>query len=222
MAHLSDSYKEKRTDYYRNVRREIIPLLPKSVSRVFEIGCGEGYTLSFLKDNLLCEWAGGIELFHDAAEKAKVRNIDLVLEGDVSNLNLPIEFNSMDVILCLDVLEHLVDPWGTLKYLSSFLKKNGILICSIPNVRNWKVVLPLIFKGEWTYTNEGLLDKTHLRFFTKKTAIELLELSGYKVETIECTGLEKWRKIAVANLITLNLFKPFLEFQYVIKAKKIE
>jgi SAM-dependent methyltransferase len=220
MTNNYDSYREKRTQYYRNVRKEILPLLPISISSVFEVGCGEGYTLSYLKDNLICDWVGGVELFHDAAEKAKQRNIDLVLEGDVNNISLPIELNSLDVILCLDVLEHLVDPWTTLTYLRTFLKKDGVLICSIPNVRNWRVVFPLIFKGEWKYTKEGLLDKTHLRFFTKKTAIELLEVSSYEVDRVESTGLEKWRKPSILNFLTLNIFRSFLEFQYIIRASK--
>lgn len=214
------AYQEKTLDYFENVRREVLPLLPNHVDRIFEVGCGAGGTLSFLKSSGRCDWAGGVELFHDAAETAKGK-VDLVLEGGIETINLPFEENSMDVILCLDVLEHLVDPWGVIRQLHALLKPGGVLICSIPNVRNFRVVLPLLFLGRWQYSREGILDKTHLRFFTKESAIELIECSGLVVDMVGSTGLEKWNKpAAITNLLSLSIFRPFFEFQYLIRAIK--
>ena len=79
-----------------------------------------------------------------------------------------------------------------------------------------------MFGGKWEYTDEGLLDRTHLRFFTKKTALNLLESSGLKVDKIKETGFEKGNKTRVANLITFSLFKPFLTAQYVFRAIKYQ
>lgn len=215
-----DTSENKASEYYGHVRSEILPLLPMGVNRIFEVGCGEGDTLSFIKSSGRCVWAGGIELFHNAAEQAKNKNIDLVLEGNISELELPIEENSLDAILCLDVLEHLVDPCSVLQRLYKYLKPGGVLICSIPNVRNFRVLIPLVVHGEWEYQKDGILDQTHLRFFTKSSAISLVEASGCRVDKVSTTGLEKWSKVYIANLFTLNVFRPYFEFQYLIRGIK--
>lgn len=211
----------KTSQYYSHARKEILPLLPKDVSRIFEVGCGAGDTLSFLKKSGGCKWAGGVELFHEAAELARTKDIDLVLEGNINDCFLPIELGSLDVILCLDVLEHLADPWTALHRLNKYIKRGGVLICSIPNIRNFRVVVPLIMKGEWNYSKEGILDQAHLRFFTKESATTLVASSGFHVDMVSSTGLEKWNKAAILNLLTLNVFKAFFEFQYLIRGIKI-
>ena len=91
---------------------------------------------------------------------------------------------SLDLILCLDVLEHLVDPWSVVKRLSPLLAPNGRLVVCVPNVRNWKFVANLLFRGDFTYRDAGLLDRTHLRFFVRQTAVELAEAGAVPVTWI--------------------------------------
>jgi 2-polyprenyl-3-methyl-5-hydroxy-6-metoxy-1,4-benzoquinol methylase len=184
-----------------------------------EIGCGSGNTLKYIKDNYQCDWACGVELVHEAAEITRSK-VDLVIEGDIENIDLPIEPESLDVILCLDVLEHLMDPWKVISKLEMLLKPDGVIIVSIPNVRNFHVVFPLIFRGEWKYLDIGVLVKTHLRCFTRSTAIKLIESSGLKCDMVKGTGFERGSKTRVANLVTFSIFKPFFVFQYLIRAKK--
>jgi SAM-dependent methyltransferase len=210
----------KEDDYYGRVRSEIMPLLPAGLDRIFEVGCGAGETLAFLKRTGRCSWAGGIELFHQAAEEARCKGLDLIIEGDIAGTRLPFALQSLDAILCLDVLEHLVDPHAVLSTLHGYLKPGGVVICSIPNVRYFSVTLPLLFRGDWTYTDQGVLDRTHLRFFTKKTAVSLVASAGFRINAVRATGLEKWSKGALVNLLTLNLFRPFLEFQYLVRGEK--
>jgi SAM-dependent methyltransferase len=219
MSQGGAAYQEKTVDYFTNVRHAILPLLPNHVGRIFEVGCGAGDTLSFLKSSGRCEWIGGIEIFHEAAELANPK-LDLLLEGSIERISLPFDENSLDVILCLDVLEHLIDPWEVVRKLHSILKPGGILICSIPNVRHYRASLPLLFLGRWQYTDHGILDKTHLRFFTRESAIELVACSGLVVDKINSTGLEIWSKAGIANLLSLSIFKGLFEFQYLIRAIK--
>jgi len=216
---MVNPYQEKTAEYFANVRREILPLLPANAARIFEVGCGAGDTLYFLKRHSKCCWAGGIELFHHAAENAREK-LDLVLEGSIEDPTLSLDNESIDVILCLDVLEHLIDPWAVICRLHAWLKPGGMLICSIPNVRNFRVVLPLLFLGRWRYTQYGILDRTHLRFFTKESAIALVECSGLLVDTVRSTGLDKFDKVAIANLLSLTIFRPLFEYQYLIRAIK--
>jgi 2-polyprenyl-3-methyl-5-hydroxy-6-metoxy-1,4-benzoquinol methylase len=92
-----------------------------------------------------------------------------------------IEPGSLDAILCLDVLEHLVDPWAVVKRLSALLRPGGRLIVSVPNIRNWKFIRGLLFRGDFHYRDSGLLDRTHLRFFVRATAITLAASGGLTV-----------------------------------------
>jgi len=215
MNNIDNLYNSKDKSYYKNIRIEIMPLLPEKIDRIFEIGCGTGETLAYIKNVKHAKWTGGIELTKTTEKIKKNKNIDLIIYGDIENKILPFKKASLYIILCLDVLEHLNNPWAVLKKLRSYLKKDGIIICSIPNVRNYKVLFPLLFLDNWNYSENGILDKTHLRFFTKKTSIKLIEKSGFKVDSI--TSLIYGKNI-YANLITLNIFKPLFTFQYLIKA----
>lgn len=210
-------YEDKGAQYYSHVRREIAPLIPKRCERVLEIGCGQGDTLLWLKDTQPnCQWIGGVELFPDSGKIAQER-LDWFSAGNIEALDLPIEKGSLDLILCLDVLEHLVDPWAVIHKLHTLLKPGGSILASIPNIRFFSASLGLVVFGNWRYEQEGILDRTHLRFFTKKTAIELMQTSGLYCDQVIGRGLEKGRKARWLNLLTLGLFRPFFEFQYLIR-----
>jgi hypothetical protein len=119
-------------------------------------------------------------------------------------------------------LEHLVDPWAVVRKLDGLLRPGGILIASIPNVRHVKVLAPLVLRGRWDYTNSGLLDRTHLRFFVRGSAIALLESSGLKVDAVEANGpLSPGSVLALLNKLTFTMFQEFLDFQYLIRARKV-
>jgi len=209
----------ENVEYFNHTRKEIAPLLPNKIERILEIGCGSGNTVSWVKQEWGCKWAGGVELFSEAAEKARDK-IDIVYCGDIEKLDLTLEESSLDVILCLDVLEHLVDPWGLIAKLYRLLKTGGVIIACIPNMRNFHVTFPLLLFGQWNYTNDNFLDKTHLRFFTKITAIDLLECSGLKVDVVNETGFERWSNSRIANILTFGLLKPVFVYEYLIRAKK--
>jgi SAM-dependent methyltransferase len=211
-------YEGKEHEYFRQVRLEILPLLPPSLDRVLEIGCGAGFTLEHLRRTGRCRWTGGVELFPEAARLARQR-VDEVYEGDIEEMDLPIPPGSIDAILCLDVLEHLIDPWSVIPRLHALLKPNGVIVASIPNIRHHSVLLPLLLRGRWEYTSSGLLDKTHLRFFTKRSAIALMECSGLRVDAAEATGLTGPRS-RLLNALTFSLARPWLEFQFLLRARR--
>lgn len=155
----------------------------------------------------------GVELVE--SEACKARSVAEVVVGSVEAIELPFAEQSFDVILTLDVLEHLQDPWATVRKLHRLLKPKGCLIASIPNVRHIAVLAPLAIAGRWTYRDSGLLDRSHLRFFTERSAIELLECSGLKVDKIKAS---RGRKSRALNIATLGLLRPFFDFQYLIRA----
>jgi SAM-dependent methyltransferase len=215
-APLDLLYAEKTSSYFDRVRTEILPLLPTGcVDRVLEVGCGGGDTLAHLQATGRCRWTYGVELFPEAAQIARGR-LDEVYEGNIEQLDPPIAPASLDVVLCLDVFEHLIDPWTTASRLARLLKRGGALIASIPNVRHFRVVMPLLLRGRWDYAEFGLMDRTHLRFFTEHSASELVRQAGLRVDAVRKSGLESKRKRA-ALALSAGLLEPLLVFQYLIR-----
>lgn len=165
--------------YYGTARTEILAWLPARVRRMLDVGCGVGATTAAVKQARRVEWAGGIEFIEDVAARARPV-FDSVWSGDAADA--PIEDtiapSSLDLVLCLDVLEHMADPWATVRRLSLLLEPGGRLIVSVPNIRHWKFVWRLATYGDFVYRDAGLLDRTHLRFFVRSTAIELATCGG--------------------------------------------
>jgi 2-polyprenyl-3-methyl-5-hydroxy-6-metoxy-1,4-benzoquinol methylase len=214
MDSLKENYETKSVGYYDRVRRDILPLVPKYSNRVLEIGCGRGDTLEYLKSNDYCGWTCGVDLFPEAIESARSK-VDEVHQGNIEEMLLPIEPGSIDVILCLDVLEHLLNPEKVVAYLHTLLVPGGAMIASIPNVRHRSVILPLVLQDKWEYQDGGVLDNTHLRFFVRKTAIDLMQSSGLKLDKILFNyggGKDKF-----FNAITLGFINSFFKIQYLIK-----
>ncbi|HUL01093.1 MAG TPA: glycosyltransferase [Nitrospirota bacterium] len=210
-----------KNQYYEYTRKEILPLLPDSPSKVLEIGCGAGNTLVWLKSLKHCTWIAGVEISPEAAEIARER-LDAVYPVNIEQNSIPIQEATLDLILCLDVLEHMIDPWEVVRRLHKLLKPGGALIVSIPNVRNKDVLFPLLFKGEWDYTDAGILDKTHLRFFVRDTAIRLVESSGLKVDRTISTGLGRSRKSQIVNALLPSLITTLFEKQYLIRGVRVD
>ena len=201
--------------YYKCSRQDLLRYIRPGAHRVLDVGCAEGMLGASLKQQGLAEEVIGIELLPAAAHAAGTV-LDRVICGDIETMDLNslgLKSGSFDYILCADVLEHLRDPSNVLKQLRSLLKKNGVLISSIPNVRYWGVILPLLFKGEWIYRNHGIMDRTHLRFFTRKTAICLFEECGLRV--IRCDGSPLRRNLnKIINIATLGMTREFIIVQW--------
>ncbi|ACA60194.1 class I SAM-dependent methyltransferase [Candidatus Desulforudis audaxviator] len=172
-------YKEKLQAYFQNARRELVDLFPLGTERVLEIGCGNGATGHLAKSLGRSQFYAGVEISCSAAADAQ-RVLDAVHVGDIESYitQLPYPESYFDLLLFGDVLEYLIDPWGVLKDLCFYLKCGGTVIASIPNVRHVKVLLPLLFQGKFEYQEEGILDRGHLRFFTKRSIYQLLGSSG--------------------------------------------
>jgi 2-polyprenyl-3-methyl-5-hydroxy-6-metoxy-1,4-benzoquinol methylase len=207
----------KPADYFSNARREIGPLLPPHSRSVLEVGCGTGETLRWLRVIGGCDVTAGLEMSEQAAAVAR-QHVDRVVVGNAEQL-IESEFdpNSFDALLCLDVLEHMVDPWSFVESAQRLLRPGGVFIASIPNVRNIRVVAPLLARGRWEYRASGILDRTHLRFFTKNSALALMSSGSLEVFQLLRHMAPLSRK---ANLLTLGLFQDLLTSQYIIASKR--
>jgi len=202
--------------YYANARKEIASLLPLRMDNVLEIGCSEGNTLLWLREEKDAKTCRGMEILPEAAERAKSRGLEIVV-GDIETDGILFQEKN-DLVLCLDVLEHLRDPWRTLPIIVDSIRPGGSLIVSLPNIAHISILSGLIFRDDWTYQDAGILDRTHLRFFTRRTACKLLACSGIKLTTIKPKFARKTHRNL--NFITLGLFERFFAYQYIFLVKK--
>jgi 2-polyprenyl-3-methyl-5-hydroxy-6-metoxy-1,4-benzoquinol methylase len=188
------------TGYFDRARREVLPHLPARCARLLELGCGTGATVEAVRAARAVAWAGGVELDPEAAEQARAQ-LDRVWEADVERNAFEAEIapGSLDLVLCLDILEHLVEPWDVVKRLGPLLAPGGRLIVSVPNVRHWRFVWRLLVHGDFRYREAGILDRTHLRFFTRETAAELATSGGLRL--VHCGSATCYRRLDARGLL---------------------
>ena len=198
--------------YFDHMRPEVLRHFPAGARRVLDVGCGEGTLASGLPDRDKLEvW--GIELDEAAAATAS-SHLDRVLTGDAAVMVKDLPDAYFDCVFCNDILEHLVTPEALLLSLGSKLAPGGTLISSVPNVRHFWNVWDLVLRGRWDYVDEGILDRTHLRFYTRATMRELFEGCGYRVDSV--TGLNPTgsMKFKLFNVLTLGRFGEMRFLQY--------
>jgi 2-polyprenyl-3-methyl-5-hydroxy-6-metoxy-1,4-benzoquinol methylase len=176
----STDFKYTRYDESAGSTHElVVGLVPEGTS-VLEVGCATGYMTEVLVKRRGCRVVG-IELDAEAAAAASAY-CDRVIVGDIESLDLEEELGEerFDAVLFADVLEHLRDPVDVLERVRQFVAEDGVVIASIPNVAHVSVRLALL-GGEFRYREKGLLDDTHLRFFTRESIVDLFESSGFVV-----------------------------------------
>jgi 2-polyprenyl-3-methyl-5-hydroxy-6-metoxy-1,4-benzoquinol methylase len=203
--------------YYYNFEKFLIAaLIPEGPNKVLDIGCATGRLGRKLRASNKAGEMVGVEIFAPAAEEA-AKYYDKVYQGDIEMLDMPYD-KYFDYVVCGDILEHLCDPWATVRKVHLWLKDEGILLSSIPNIRYWRILRDLIVHGKWEYTNAGILDNTHLRFFTRSTFFSLLRDAQFTVldHDIWIGG----KKQALFNRLTCGMLKEFLGSQVMVKAKK--
>ena len=213
--------------YFQNIRDDIVSLVPDDAIDILEVGCAAGMTGNELKKKSGI-YVAGVELDHRAAVEAK-KVLDEVVEGNIETLTLPFKEKRFDCILFADVLEHLIDPLTVLKKTRKLLRANGTVIASIPNVQYLGLVNQLV-EGNWTYQDEGILDRTHLRFFTYHEIVKLFDEAGYRISSTNETLDPQYQDVknetttlSIGRLsiqdLSPNELKRFFVYQYKITAK---
>ena len=214
------SYTNKAHTYFAHARKEIAPLLPADCGRVLELGCGSGATLAWLRQVRRVAYTAGVEISETAAKAAR-QDVDEVHCADIERTEVFFSGGRFDLVLCLDVLEHLVDPWAMVdRLVTQQLAAGGTLIVSVPNIRHFSVLVPLLFQGRWDYTDTGHLDRTHLRFFTRHSALQLLTHPRLTKPVCRDTGFVGWSRKNLLNTLTLGLFRDFVTYQYYLVARE--
>jgi 2-polyprenyl-3-methyl-5-hydroxy-6-metoxy-1,4-benzoquinol methylase len=205
-------------NYYRHVRNEIAEHVFSGKHRVLDVGCATGVLGEFLKQQGCASEVVGIEIDALAAKEASTK-LDRVLSENLNHASVvdvlkDFDRSSFDYIICADVLEHLLDPWATLDDLATFIKPGGRLVVSLPNVQHWSVWLPLILTGRWEYCEAGIMDWTHLRFFTRASSQKLILRANLQV--LKCQPSIYRKSERILNSITFGLLEGWLASQWVL------
>jgi 2-polyprenyl-3-methyl-5-hydroxy-6-metoxy-1,4-benzoquinol methylase len=198
--------------YYSNVRKDIAPLLPNHADAVLEIGSGDGATIAWLKQRWPESHFTAVDGYEPSFEQLCERS-DVAILADL-NADLP-SLDQYDLILALDVLEHLISPDQLLKRLVSHLRPGGTVLVSVPNIARLSVSIPLLF-GHFRYADDGILDHTHLRFFTQESAVELMNAAGLTVTEGLMTGLGGF-KTKLIDRLTFGVMRGHLGRQIVMR-----
>lgn len=209
-------YDRKPMDYFEQPRSELIDYVPIDAKLILDVGCANGTFGDALKKERDCTvW--GIEPVKAAAAVAANR-LDVVIQAEFSRELPQIHGKRFDAILFNDVLEHIQDPESVLEVAKTFVRNGGYIIASIPNVLYWPVMYQLLRHGDWEYADSGVLDRTHLRFFTKKSISRMFRDCGYEISVIDgINSIADWR-LRILNMISLNHLTNWRFMQFVVRA----
>ncbi|MFA5995839.1 MAG: class I SAM-dependent methyltransferase [Patescibacteria group bacterium] len=213
-------FKIKEDGYYSQFRSEMLAFMPSNTKTLLDIGCSEGLFGAAAKEQLNVNTVWGVDIDEQSCSQAR-QHLDNVLCGDITQLISKLPEAYFDCISCNDILEHLVDPFTLLLKLKKKLSPQGVIICSVPNVRYFFILKELLLHKQWRYTDAGILDKTHLRFFTKNSLKNMFETLGYSVLTIQgINPITPWKFIWL-KLLSFGYLADTQYLQFACVAKPI-
>ena len=199
--------------YFAGDRHDLLDWLGGHHERVLEIGCGAGGNAGWLRAHGARQIVG-IELDPASADVAR-RVFDDVLEGPVEEVLSAIR-ESFDLVICADVLEHLVNPGSVLVELAGHLDSYGTLVASIPNIRHYRALARIAFGRGFAGDPEGVFDRTHLRFFTRANIAETLAASGFEPVRWGASPSRHFR--AVRRAIASGFLGDYTAYQWYVAA----
>lgn len=212
-------YAAKPEGYYELSRPEMLKFVPESARSVLEVGCSSGAFGALVKSRQDCEvW--GIEPNSDAAKLASTR-LDKVISGTFQAEMPELKGRLFDCIVFNDVLEHVPNPEKILEDSKKYLTSTGLVVASIPNILHFYQIVEILYHQDWRYREDGIMDNTHLRFFTRRSIVRTFETSGFQVLKIGGINASYGLKYRIANLILAGHLKDWKYVQFAVQARPI-
>jgi 2-polyprenyl-3-methyl-5-hydroxy-6-metoxy-1,4-benzoquinol methylase len=207
-----------KQEYFDGLRDEVAAYVPIDSNTILDIGCGSGNFGNLLKERGENVNVWGVELNAKVAQLAS-KKLDKIIVGDIEKCIPEIPDSFFDCITFNDSLEHMIDPFNVLLKIKSKLTEKGVVVSSIPNVRYYNNLRDLLFYRQWEYVDDGILDRTHLRFFTDKSIVNMYNRLGYNIQLMQ--GINKSKKNKVRRLVKLSFgwLDDIQYLQFVTRAK---
>lgn len=204
-------------DYYRAERPELVTFLRPHgpFAAALDIGCAAGMLGKSLQDEGVVGACDGIDLNAAAARLAGTR-LRRVWHGSLESLAEDIPWPQYDLVILADVLEHLVDPWAALRLLHARSAAGCRLLLSVPNARHYKVSMPLLFRGEFRYADSGIMDRTHLHFFTRGSLQDTVRECGWTARSLGSHMKRRYKRWYMPT----RLIEPFVAVQHFVLSDK--
>ena len=206
--------------YHDLVRGDVLPHITARGGVLLDIGGARGATALAARQQGLADRVGVFDLIAPATEDSGLDfSARVDLEDHQAVAKLFETHGPFDTILTLDILEHLVNPWRMVELLHRHLKPDGVIVASIPNVQHYSVTWPLLRRGEWELQDMGVLDRTHLRFFVRSTAVRLMTSSGLALEVV--VGRRSGGRLArMIDRVTLRRLSGFFDLQFIVRVRR--
>ena len=208
------NYNNKESNYYNSDRNDIFEYLPKNITNLLDVGCGNGGFAANVKQKLNIP-VYGVESYSDASNQA-LEKLDGVYNYSAEESFKLLQDSKMkfDCITFNDVIEHLVDPYSVLSDYKQLLNEDGYIVISVPNLRKINILYDLLVRKDFKYVDAGILDRTHLRFFTKKSLLRMLTELGLKVVMIKGLNTDNSFSSNFLNILSFNNLEDTLHLQY--------
>jgi 2-polyprenyl-3-methyl-5-hydroxy-6-metoxy-1,4-benzoquinol methylase len=203
-------------DYYSQIKDWMLPMIKDGPNVIMDLGCASGVLGERLIEVGKAKTMYGVEMFESAAQKAAKTYVKVHV-GDAEAMKFDYD-TIFDYVTCGDILEHLKDPYTMVSNIYKWLKPGGEIFVCLPNVRNYHVLIDLIFRGKWEYVSAGIMDRTHLRFFTRSSLQTLVRGGGFEV--CHHHMLVEGPKKTFFNKLTFGAFDEFLAAQTFCRGRK--
>ena len=218
---LHDLYKAKPEGYYNQDRPEMLVFVTPGTNSILDIGCGDGRFARNAALHVKAKEVWGVEPNLDSAAVAATVLDRVIAKGFVEDLP-ELNGKKFDCIIFNDVLEHMPNPESALQICKYHLNSGGYVVASIPNILFFPVMREIIQKQDWKYREYGILDNTHLRFFTRKSIIRLFQAAGYRIESIKgISGRDCGKLYKLLNLFSFGKLRDWKYMQFGLRARMI-
>lgn len=215
---------------YTTQRPDIVAQVPPEAMCILDVGCSNGSLGGALRALVPGRRVEGVEFDGGFCQQA-AEKLDKVIQADMNHFDWSRHYaeNAFDCMIFADVLEHLVQPWQTLHEAVKYLKDGGVVIVSLPNIRHVSALHSIFIKGTFPRVGRGIFDDTHLRWFTRRDAIALLQGAGLtdiqsagnlRINDIPDTRLNRKVRQYSRHIEKLPLAREFLSYQFILKGTK--
>lgn len=216
----NEHLRKLRAHGYETSRPDVQAVVPATAQRILELGCSTGALGAALKARSGA-FVFGVEIDPEYARQASMQ-LDKVVVADAELFlreGQP-EETPFDCLIGADVFEHLIDPWTALELATDLLAPEATVVITLPNVLYWPGLWRIIRQGRWPRDDEGVFDRTHLRWFTTRDAIDLLEGAGLQMKSASPRYYTHGLRLALTKAWQRTPFRRFLAPQFLFVAVK--